>query len=89
MKKPYFDIEWIIDLIQQQEPDRTDLIEQSKSHTERKGLDNHTFILYQEPDQINQVQNGNLKRTLFWNMKVKEQLSSTHLKTVESVELSL
>lgn len=38
MKNPYFDIEWIIDLIKEQEPDRTDLIEQLKKSDRKKWI---------------------------------------------------
>ena len=38
MKTPYFDIEWIIDLIKEQEPDRTDLIEQLKKSDRKKWI---------------------------------------------------
>ncbi|KAB1065291.1 hypothetical protein [Salibacter halophilus] len=35
---PYFDIEWIIDLIKEQEPDRTDLIEQLEMNERRRWI---------------------------------------------------
>ncbi|MBU0487891.1 MAG: hypothetical protein KKA07_11205 [Bacteroidetes bacterium] len=36
MKDPFFDIEWIIELVQEQEPDRTDIIEQLRKSKIRK-----------------------------------------------------
>ncbi len=38
MKDPYFHIEWIIDLIKEQEHDRTDLIEQLKKSNRKKWI---------------------------------------------------
>ena len=38
MKDSYFDIEWIIELIKEQEPDRLDLIDQLKKSDKQKGI---------------------------------------------------
>lgn len=38
MKNQYFEIEWIIDLIKEQEPDKTDLIEQLKKSDRKKWI---------------------------------------------------
>ena len=38
MKNPYFDIEWIIDLIKEQEPDRTDLVKQLENSDKKKWI---------------------------------------------------
>ena len=86
MKNQYFDIEWMIDLIKEQEPDRTDLVEQLENSDKKKWIRQPYIHFVSGARPNHQVQNGNLKRTLFWNMKVKEPLSSTFLKTVELVE---
>jgi uncharacterized protein YuzE len=38
MKEPYFDIEWIIELIKEQEPDRLDLIHQLVKSEKKKWI---------------------------------------------------
>ncbi|OEK04237.1 hypothetical protein [Roseivirga misakiensis] len=53
MKTPYFDIEWIIDLIKEQEPDRTDLIEQLKKSDTKKWI-RQPYIYFVSAEGTNQ-----------------------------------
>lgn len=53
MKNPYFDIELIIDLIKEQEPDRTDLIEQLRKSDRQRWI-RQPYIRFVSGDRPNQ-----------------------------------
>lgn len=54
MIEPYFDIEWIIEMIKEQEPDRVDLIDQLKK-SERKKWIRQPYISFVSGERPNQL----------------------------------
>jgi len=53
MKKPYFEIELLVDLIKEQEPDRTDLIEQLRKYEKQQWI-RQPYILLVSAERPNQ-----------------------------------
>ncbi len=53
MKEPYFDIEWIIELIKEQEPERLDLIQELKKLDIKKWI-RQPYIYFVSTEKPNQ-----------------------------------